>query len=151
MGVIPWSPLGGGWLSGRGRKEARAEELTSPRARRIPDRYDMSKPENQRKLDVADALARLADEAGMPLPVMAVAWVMNHPGVTAPIIGPRTMDQLTSQLPAMEVELGADLLDRIDEIVPPGVNVNPADAGYIPRSLGRRARRRVPRRRTSAV
>jgi aryl-alcohol dehydrogenase-like predicted oxidoreductase len=140
MGVIPWSPLGGGWLSGRWRKGA--DDLTSRRAQRIPDRYDLSKPENQAKLEAADALGRLADEAGMPLPVLAVAWVIEHPAVTSAIIGPRTMDQLQSQLPAVDVRLDADLLDRIDEIVPPGRNLNPADAGYVPPSLAAANRRR---------
>jgi aryl-alcohol dehydrogenase-like predicted oxidoreductase len=140
MGVIPWSPLAGGWLSGKWRKGA--EDLTSRRAQRVPDRYDLSKPENQAKLDAADSLGQLADEAGMPLPVMAVAWVVNHPGVTSAIIGPRTMEQLQSQLPAVDVSLDPDLLDRIDQIVPPGQNFNPADGGYIPPSLDAANRRR---------
>ena len=133
MGVIPWSPLAGGWLSGKWRLgEA---DLTSRRAARIPDRYDLSNPANQRKLEAADALAWLADEAGIPLVHLAVAWVMNHPAVTAAIIGPRTMDQLTSQLGALDVSLTDDVLDRVDEIVPPGTNLNPADAGWAPPSL----------------
>ena len=140
MGVIPWSPLGGGWLSGKWRKGA--EDLTSRRAQRIPDRYDLSKPENQAKLEAADALGHLADEAGMPLPVLAVAWVLNHPAVTSAIIGPRTMEQLRSQLPAVDVTLDPDLLDRIDDIVPPGRNFNPADAGYVPPALAPANRRR---------
>ncbi|MDQ1426183.1 MAG: hypothetical protein QOD72_3681 [Acidimicrobiaceae bacterium] len=143
MGVIPWSPLGGGWLSGKWRKGA--TDLTSRRAARIPDRYDMTKPENQRKLDAADALGQLADDAGVSLPELAVAWVLNHPAVTAAIIGPRTMEQLTSQLGAVDVKLERDLLDRIDAIVPPGTIFNPADAGYQPPSLSRRSRRREGR------
>jgi aryl-alcohol dehydrogenase-like predicted oxidoreductase len=143
MGVIPWSPLGGGWLSGKWRKGA--TDLTSRRAARIPDRYDMTKPENQRKLDAADALGQLADDAGVSLPELAVAWVLNHPAVTAAIIGPRTMEQLTSQLGAVDVKLERDLLDRIDAIVPPGTIFNPADAGYQPQSLSRRSRRREGR------
>src|SRR5438552_7539010 len=83
MGVIPWSPLAGGWLSGKWRKGA--QDLSSRRAERIPQRYDLSMPENQRKLEAADALAVLADKAGLSLPVMAVAWVINHPAVTAAI------------------------------------------------------------------
>src|SRR5215217_4226621 len=90
MGVIPWSPLGGGWLSGRWRKGADAPEST--RAQRLPARYDLSDPANQRKLDAADALGRLADEAGLTLIQMALAFVINHPAVTAAIIGPRTME-----------------------------------------------------------
>ena len=90
----------------------------------------MSLPGNQRKLDAADALAQLAEEAGMTLIEMALAFVLNHPAVTAPIIGPRTMEQLESQLPAADVTLSAEVLDRIDEVVPPGTNLNPADGGW---------------------
>jgi aryl-alcohol dehydrogenase-like predicted oxidoreductase len=140
MGVIPWSPLGGGWLSGRWRKGA--DDLTSRRSAMIPARYDLSIPANQRKLDAADALAELADEAGMSLIEMAIAFVIRHPAVTAAIIGPRTMDHLESQLGAADVELSDDVLDRIDEIVPPGVNVNPRDAGYDNPALQPEARRR---------
>jgi aryl-alcohol dehydrogenase-like predicted oxidoreductase len=140
MGVIPWSPLAGGWLSGRYRKDA--DLPASHRAQRIPARYDMSLPGNQRKLDVADGLAKLADEAGITLIEMALAFVMNHPAVTAPIIGPRTMEQLESQLPAAEVTLSDDVLDRIDELVPPGVNLNPADGGWQNPALEPAARRR---------
>jgi aryl-alcohol dehydrogenase-like predicted oxidoreductase len=127
MGVIPWSPLAGGWLSGRYRKDAELPD--SHRAQRIPTRYDMSLSGNQRKLEAADGLAKLAEEAGLTLIEMALAFVMNHPAVTAPIIGPRTMEQLDSQLPSAEVTLSDDVLDRIDELVPPGVNLNPADGG----------------------
>jgi len=140
MGVIPWSPLAGGWLSGRWRKGA--SDLTSRRAARIPQRYDLSVPANQRKLEAADALAALADEAGMSLVNLAVAWVVNHPDVTAAILGPRTMDQLTSQLDAADLTLEVDVLDRIDEIVPPGSNFSFDDAGYVPPSLARSELRR---------
>src|SRR5438067_930984 len=112
-----------------------ASDLTSRRAQRIPGRYDLSVPENQRKLEAADALAVLADKAGMSLPVMAVAWVINHPSVTSAIIGPRTMDQLTSQLGAADVVLEDDVLDAVDEVVPPGTNFSWADAGYTPPSV----------------
>jgi aryl-alcohol dehydrogenase-like predicted oxidoreductase len=140
MGVIPWSPLAGGWLSGRYRL---GEDLPqSHRAERIPGRYDMSLPANQRKLEAADALAKLADEAGITLIELALAFVIRHPAVTAAIIGPRTMDQLESQLTAAEVELSDDVLDRIDEIVAPGVNVNPDDAGWANPALEPGARRR---------
>jgi len=128
MGVIPWSPLAAGWLSGRYRKGEDIE--LSRRAEMMPRRYDMSLPGNQRKLDAADALARLAEDAGMTLIELALAFVIRHPAVTAAIIGPRTMDHLESQLSAADVSLSDDVLDRIDEIVPPGVNVNHADAGY---------------------
>jgi aryl-alcohol dehydrogenase-like predicted oxidoreductase len=133
MGVIPWSPLAGGWLTGRYRKGA--EPPKSTRAGRIPRRYDLSLPENQRKLDAADRLAQLAEEAGLTLIELAIAFVLRHPAVTAPIIGPRTMEQLESQLPALDVSLADELLDRIDEIVPPGTTFNPADAGCTPPAL----------------
>jgi aryl-alcohol dehydrogenase-like predicted oxidoreductase len=140
MGVIPWSPLGGGWLSGKWRKGADVPDST--RAQRIPARYDLSDPANQRKLDAADALGKLADEAGMTLIALALAFVINHPAVTAAIIGPRTMEQLESQLGADEVVLDPALLDRIDEIVPPGTNVNPVDGGWQSPALAPEARRR---------
>jgi len=130
MGVIPWGPLGGGWLSGRWRKGQ--EPPQSTRAERLPQRYDLSIPANQQKLEAADALAALAEEAGLSLIHMALAFVLNHPAVTAAIIGPRTMDHLDSQLGAVDVKLDAALLDRIDEIVPPGTNFSRADAGYTP-------------------
>jgi aryl-alcohol dehydrogenase-like predicted oxidoreductase len=127
IGVISWSPLAGGWLSGRYRKDR--DVPTSHRAQRIPERYDMALPGNQRKLDTADQLAQLADEAGISLIHLALAFVLKHPAVTSAIIGPRTMEQLESQLGATEVVLDDGLLDRIDEIVPPGQNLNPSDAG----------------------
>jgi len=140
MGVIPWSPLAGGWLSGRYRKGA--EQPSSTRAERLPGRYDLSLPANQRKLEVADALGRLADEAGHTLIELALAFVIRHPAVTAAIVGPRTMEQLDSQLPALEVTLSDDVLDRIDEIVAPGTNVNDEDAGWQNPALKPEARRR---------
>jgi aryl-alcohol dehydrogenase-like predicted oxidoreductase len=142
MGVIPWSPLSGGWLSGKWRKDADGLEPMSAARKRLTARYDLSLPVNQRKLDAAEALARLAEEAGMPLIEMAIAFVINHPAVTAAIIGPRTMKQLESQLPAAHITLSEDVLDRIDEIVAPGTNINPADGGWISPALEPAARRR---------
>jgi aryl-alcohol dehydrogenase-like predicted oxidoreductase len=133
LGVIPWSPLGGGWLSGRYRRGAEASE--SRRAQMLPQRFDMSVPENQRKLEATYELTDLADEAGLTLIQLALAFVMEHPAVTAPIIGPRTMDHLEGQLAAADVKLSPDVLDRIDEIVPPGITLNPADAGWRPPAL----------------
>jgi len=130
MGVIPWGPLGGGWLTGRWRKGQ--DPPPSTRAERLPRRYDLSRPENQRKLDATEALALLAEEAGVSLIHLAIAFVLNHPAVTAAIIGPRTMDQLESQLGALYINLDRQLLDRIDEIVPAGTNFSYADAGFTP-------------------
>jgi len=140
IGVLTWSPLAGGWLSGKYRKD---EDLpSSTRAERLPQRYDLTVPANQRKLDAADRLGRLADEAGIPLIHLALAFVLRHPGVTSAIIGPRTMEQLEGQLGARDVVLDENVLDRIDEIVPPGQNLNPADAGWQHPALSAPAQRR---------
>jgi aryl-alcohol dehydrogenase-like predicted oxidoreductase len=142
MGVIPWSPLAGGWLSGRWRKDASGDELKSRRSAMIPSRYDLSIPANQAKLEAADALARLAQDADISLIHLSLAFVLRHPAVTAAIIGPRTIEHLESQLGAADVQLSDEVLDRIDEIVPPGVNVNSTDAGWDNPSLAPAARRR---------
>jgi aryl-alcohol dehydrogenase-like predicted oxidoreductase len=140
MGVITWSPLAGGWLSGRWRKGQ--DTPTSSRAERLPHRFDMSIPGNQRKLEATEQLALLAEQAGMSLIELAIAFVIRHPAVTSAIIGPRTMEQLESQLTAADVELADDVLDRIDEIVAPGTNLNPADTGLQNPALAPAARRR---------
>jgi aryl-alcohol dehydrogenase-like predicted oxidoreductase len=140
MGVLPWSPLAGGWLSGNYRRDR--DVPGSTRARRLPARYDLSLPENQRKFDAADALGALADKAGIPLVHLAIAFVLRHPSVTSPIIGPRTMAHLESQLGALDVTLGEDVLDEIDAIVPPGTNFSRADAGYAAPDLTTPALRR---------
>ncbi len=133
MGVIPWSPLAGGWLTGRYRKGQDVPE--SHRAQRIPGRYDLSNPGNRAKLDAAEELALVAEDAGLSLVHLALAFTLAHPAVTAPIIGPRTMEQLESQLGAVDVTLSDDVLDRIDKIVPPGVTLNRDDSGYLPPAL----------------
>jgi aryl-alcohol dehydrogenase-like predicted oxidoreductase len=141
MGVLSYSPLAGGWLSGRYRKD----EQTGPESiarQRLANRFDLALPENQRKLDAADQLAKLADDAGIDLIEMAIAFVLRHPAITSAIIGPRTMDHLESQLAAADVVLTDDVLDRIDEIVAPGVTLNPADNGWVSPSLQAAARRR---------
>ena len=127
MGVIPWSPLAGGWLSGRYRK---GTETRSHRADRIPARYDLSLPENQRKLDAVEQLAELAEQAGLSLVHLALAFVLRHPAVTAAIVGPRTLEHLEGQLGAVDAQLSDDLLDAIDTIVPPGRTINPVDTGW---------------------
>jgi len=142
MGAICWGPLASGWLAGGYRKDA--ELPVSRRSQRLPHRFDMSLPGNRLKLDAADKLAGLAAEAGMSLIHLALAFVLSHPGITSAIIGPRTMEHLESQLGAADISLTPDLLDRIDEIVPPGVNLNPADRGYEPPALADpRLRRRA--------
>ncbi len=141
LAVIPWSPLAGGWLSGTYR---RGSETTSRRASRIPARYDLSLPGNQAKLDAVERLTPLAEGAGLSLIQLALAFVLRHPAVTAPIIGPRTMEQLESQLGAQDVVLDDDVLDAIDAIVPPGTNLNPVDAGWRPPALDDPSQRRRP-------
>ena len=128
MGVMSYSPLAGGWLSGKYRK---GQEVSGPgsaaRAQRFPGAYDAANPANAAKLDAADAFGALADEAGITLIQMAIAFVTRHPAVTSAIIGPRTMEHLDAYLAADGVDLSTDALDRIDQIVPPGVTINVAD------------------------
>lgn len=142
LGVLTWSPLAGGWLSGRYRPGAEAAD--SSRLTRQPHRHDPALAANQRKRAAAEQLAVLADEAGLTLVQLALAFVLQHPAVSSVLIGPRTLDQLETQLDAVTVRLGADVLDRIDEIVAPGVTISPADEGYLPPSLtDSRTRRRT--------
>jgi aryl-alcohol dehydrogenase-like predicted oxidoreductase len=143
MGVIPWSPLAGGWLTGKYRKGDPTP--TTGRAARIPDRFRFDLPENQRKLDLVEELLKLAADAGVSLTHLSMAFVLEHPAVTSAIIGPRTMDQLTDVLAGADVQLSQDVLDRIDELVPPGTNLNAADSGYQPPTLRRSQRRRIRR------
>jgi aryl-alcohol dehydrogenase-like predicted oxidoreductase len=128
MGVMAYSPLAGGWLSGKYRE---GHEVSGPgstaRAQRFPAAYDAANPANAAKLAAADALGALADQAGLTLIQMAVAFVIRHPAVTSAIIGPRTMEHLDGYLAADGIELPVDVLDRIDEIVAPGVTINVAD------------------------
>jgi len=139
MGVLPWSPLAGGWLSG---KFGEGKDNTSRRAERIPDRYDMSLPGNQQKLQVVTELAGVAHDAGLSILELAIGFVLAHPHVTSPIIGPRTMEQLDSLLAAEPKRLDSDLLDKIDELVPPGANLNASDGGWSPPSLAQAGLRR---------
>ncbi|MDT3444652.1 MULTISPECIES: aldo/keto reductase [unclassified Pseudofrankia] len=140
LGVLPWSPLAGGFLSGRYTRDG--GEVTSTRASRVPNRFDLSVPENRRKVDAAIAFGDLAAEVGITLIELALAFVLRHPAVTSAIIGPRTMDHLESQLTGADITLDEAALDRIDEIVPPGVTINPEDAGWIPPALTKPALRR---------
>jgi aryl-alcohol dehydrogenase-like predicted oxidoreductase len=139
MGILTYSPLAGGWLSGRWSADATP---TSPARKRLAARFDMSLAENQRKLEAVQALGAVAEDAGLSLIELAIAFVVNHPAVTSAIIGPRTMEQLDSQLPAADVTLSPEQLDRIDEIVRPGVNLNVADTSYGDQVLTPALRRR---------
>jgi aryl-alcohol dehydrogenase-like predicted oxidoreductase len=142
MGVLSWSPLAGGWLSGA---FGSGKDNTSRRSAMLPHHYDMSLPGNKQKLDAVNALHELADGAGLSLLELALGFVLEHPAITSPIIGPRTMEHLESQLPALELRLSVDVLDRIDEIVPPGIDLNVTDVGWVPAAIEQPALRRRPR------
>jgi aryl-alcohol dehydrogenase-like predicted oxidoreductase len=122
MGVLTYGPLSSGWLSGRADPTAQ-----SHRAATAPQAFDLSVPANQARLHAVHDLTKLAAEAGMPLTHLATAFVRAHPAVTSVLIGPRTPEQLADLLTSADVELSEDVLDRIDEIVPPGTELNPAD------------------------
>jgi aryl-alcohol dehydrogenase-like predicted oxidoreductase len=142
MGVIPYSPLGGGWLSGRYRKDGENTGPQSSARKHLADRFDLTLPPNQRKLDAAEALAQLAEENDLTLIELALAFVVRHPAVTAAIIGPRTMGHLESQLSAADIKLSDEVLDRVDEIVAPGTTINVADNGWTQKSITDPAARR---------
>lgn len=129
MGVLTWGPLSAGWLSGR-------DLSASSRAGLESQKFDLSIPGNARKAEAVHALSEVAEEAGLPLPHLATAFVRSHPAVTSVIIGPRTLDQLDSMLEGSEVTLGADVLDRIDAIVPRA----PTSTGPTPTTCRRRSR-----------
>jgi aryl-alcohol dehydrogenase-like predicted oxidoreductase len=138
MGVLTYGPLSSGWLSGR------ADPTRGHRAAAAPNVFDLGVPANRTRLEVVHDLTRLAAEAGMPLPHLALAFVRSHPAVTSVLLGPRTPGQLDDLLAGADIELGEDVLDRIDEIVPPGTEVNPAD-NYLagaPAIVDKRLRRR---------
>jgi aryl-alcohol dehydrogenase-like predicted oxidoreductase len=143
MGVIVWSPLAGGWLTGRIRKDADVD-MTKGRAQRIPQRFDPSLPGNVAKLAAVEELIKVAADAGCSLTHLALAFAIAHPAVTSAIIGPRTMEQLTDLLAGAGTVLDDGVLDRIDQIVPPGVTLNPADAGWQPSVLADPQARRRP-------
>jgi aryl-alcohol dehydrogenase-like predicted oxidoreductase len=141
MGVMVWSPLNVGWLTGRFRK-GQDPDLSAGRAARNPQRFDPSEPTVQRKLDLVEQLVPLAEESGVKLSHLALAFTLAHPAVTSAIIGPRTMEQLDDVLGADDARLSSDVLDRIDELVQPGTNVSPADRGWEPPHLKDAASRR---------
>ncbi len=150
MGVITWSPLAGGWLTGKYRA-ADDVDMSSGRASRIPQRFDPALRANQAKLATVEELIKIAAEAGCSLTHLALAFAVAHPAVTSAIIGPRTMPQLTDLLAGAHVTLDDDVLDKIDDVVPPGTTLNTADGGYQPPSLTDPAlrRRRLDERRAA--
>ena len=146
MGVLVWSPLCRGWLTGRYRREA-FDRSPEARAARVGGRgmgwqFDESRPEIQRKLDLVEELAKLAAEAGVTMTHMAIAFALEHPGVTSAVIGPRTPEQLADLLSGADVRLERPILDAIDELVAPGTLVDENDRGFDPWWLEADARRR---------
>ncbi|SBT42558.1 aldo/keto reductase [Micromonospora auratinigra] len=149
MGVLVWSPLASGFLSGRYR-QGRAVDLSTGRPARTPARFDPALPGNAAKYAAVERLSALADEVGCTLPELAVAFAVAHPAVSSAIIGPRTMDQLESLLTGASLTLEDAVLDRIDEIVPPGVNLYRPDGVWTPPALDAARRRRPVAERAAA-
>jgi aryl-alcohol dehydrogenase-like predicted oxidoreductase len=138
LGVLTFSPLNGGWLAGH------ADPMSGHRASLRPSVYDPSTPTGQLKAAAVKELAALAGQAGLTLPQLATAFVRAHPAVTSVLIGPRTAEQLDGLLSGADIELPEDVLDRIDEIVPPGADLDPRDnyAATPPAIADARLRRR---------
>lgn len=143
MGVLTWSPLASGFLTGRYRK-GQPIDLTSGRAALTPHRFDPSLPVNAAKLDAVERLVALAEETGCSLPELAIAFAAAHPAVTSVIIGPRTMEQLEGLLKGAPLVLDDDVLDRIDEIVPPGTDLYRPDGVWRPAAVTDASLRRRP-------
>jgi aryl-alcohol dehydrogenase-like predicted oxidoreductase len=145
LGILVWSPLAGGWLTGKYRAGggmppgSRGERGLMPFM--VP-RFDLSIPGNQRKLELVEGLERVAGTAGVPLTHLALAFALRHPAVTSVILGPRTPEQLRELLAGADVRLDPDTLDAVDALVPPGTTLNPADRGWTPPWMAARARRR---------
>ena len=134
MGTLVWSPLAGGMLTGRYRKGQEPDTLRS--------QVGFAHMSDERRLDVVEQLIPLAEKAGLSLTHLALAFVLAHPGVTSAIIGPRTMGHLDDLLAGAEVALDDEVLDRIDEIVPPGTDVSPLTIGYSTPAIESRGLRR---------
>jgi aryl-alcohol dehydrogenase-like predicted oxidoreductase len=143
MGVLVWSPLASGFLTGRYRK-GRPIDMSTGRPTIVPYRFDETDPLTATKLDVVERLVEVADEVGCTLPELAHAFTAAHPAVTSTIIGPRTMEQLEASLKGAALRLDDGALDRIDAIVPPGTNVYPPDGSWRPPVLVEPALRRRP-------
>jgi aryl-alcohol dehydrogenase-like predicted oxidoreductase len=132
LGVLVWSPLASGWLSGAVR---RGREITTNRSTFMPQRFDTALPANQARLDAVEKLAAVADEAGLTMIQLALGFVTAHPAVTSALIGPRTLDHLHAQLAAADTVLSADVLDAIDAIVAPGTDLAPQEKYDTPPAL----------------
>ncbi|WP_431836330.1 aldo/keto reductase [Cellulomonas sp. Y8] len=129
MGILIWSPLANGWLAGTIK---RGQPVTAHRANLAGGEFDLSTPENQRKLEIVDGLQDIATDLGLTLPELALAFVKSHPAVSTVLIGPRTTTHLEQNLRAADVTLDAATLDRIDALTRPGTDVAPQDRYEVP-------------------
>ncbi len=132
LGVLVWSPLASGWLSGAIRAD---REISTPRSGFLPQLYDTALPANRAKLDAVEQLVKVAEQAGLSLIQLALGLVTAHPAVTSALLGPRTLDHLQSQLAAADTVLPADVLDAIDSIVAPGIDLAPDEKNDTPPAL----------------
>jgi aryl-alcohol dehydrogenase-like predicted oxidoreductase len=132
IGVLAWSPLASGWLSGAIRA---GQEISTNRSGFMKQRFDTSVPANRAKLDAVEQLAQVAEQAGLTMIQLALGFVTAHPAVTSAIIGPRTTEHLSSQLAAADTVLAADVLDALDAIVAPGVDLAPEEKNDTPPAL----------------
>jgi aryl-alcohol dehydrogenase-like predicted oxidoreductase len=142
MGVLVWGPLGQGMLTGRVRRGQQSDVLRSSMLTAFSD---------ERRLDAVERLIPLAAEAGLSMPHLAMAFAIAHPGVTSALLGARTHEQLDDLLAGMDTVLGDDVLDRIDEIVPPGTDIGTLDQAYAPPAIATLALRRRPLAERSAA
>ncbi|GAA1016222.1 aldo/keto reductase [Acrocarpospora pleiomorpha] len=136
MGTLVWSPLAGGLLTGRYRKNQQNATHRS--------QFGFQHLRDERRLDAVEQLIPLAQDAGIPLTHLATAFAIAHPGVTSAIIGPRTMDHLDDLLAGLDVTLTDEILDRIDEIAPPGTDIGALDMAYNPPAIEHARLRRRP-------
>jgi aryl-alcohol dehydrogenase-like predicted oxidoreductase len=135
MGILVWGPLGQGMLTGRARKGRDSDLVRAAFFKAITD---------ERRLDAVEQLIPIAEEAGLPMTHLAMAFAIAHPGVTSALLGPHTMQQLDDLLAGLEVRLSDEILDRIDEIVPPGTDIGTLDQAYLPPVLQHPNLRRRP-------
>jgi aryl-alcohol dehydrogenase-like predicted oxidoreductase len=135
MGTLVWGPLGQGMLTGRVRKGQQNDLRRPPFLKAMSD---------ERRLDAVEQLVPLAEEAGLPMTHLAMAFAIAHPGVTSALLGPHTMEQLDDLLAGFDVALTDEILDCIDEIVPPGTDIGTLDQAYVPPALQATSLRRRP-------
>jgi aryl-alcohol dehydrogenase-like predicted oxidoreductase len=135
MGILVWRPLGQGMLTGRARKGQDSDLVRAAFFKAITD---------ERRLDAVEQLIPLAEEAGLPMTHLAMAFAIAHPGVTSALLGPHTMDQLDDLLAGLDATLTDEIVDRIDEIVPPGTDIGTLDQAYLPPAFWHPNLRRRP-------